>query len=348
MAKSLKDVIKKNPEPAKGTNVDPGQLGQYSAKYQVSESALDQYLSAKGIDPKSIPIDTKISHAKSAAFLKWKRDHQVESVMLDKSPVQQKQQKLDRSKKSHKEVYTEQLVDERCWTGYKPVPGKKPYEKGSCAKEEKGSQTTQITPEEVQLEAKKLSSFEKLRRNLKKGGFDMDASTKRIDDIMKKSKDSYDAWEKERSQRVKESYVKLVPRISEDIFADNKAATQTVMAPGEVSEKKRQMTKSARMIKALYKKHNMKEDMHDHEKEDKSVQTYGKKPKFDKADKEDSQGEKKPQAAAVLSGGNALTGTPRDTIEIDPMMRNRPGQPDVTKKDDKKKDEKGGKKEEKK
>ena len=27
-------------------------------------------------------------------------------------------------------------LDERCWTGYKPVPGKKPYSKGSCTKEE--------------------------------------------------------------------------------------------------------------------------------------------------------------------------------------------------------------------
>lgn len=27
-------------------------------------------------------------------------------------------------------------VGERCWKGYKPVPGKKPYEKGSCMKED--------------------------------------------------------------------------------------------------------------------------------------------------------------------------------------------------------------------
>ena len=27
-------------------------------------------------------------------------------------------------------------LEERCWTGYKPVPGKKPYSKGSCTKEE--------------------------------------------------------------------------------------------------------------------------------------------------------------------------------------------------------------------
>ena len=88
----------------------------------------------------------------------------------------------------------------------------------------------------------------------------------------------------------------------------------------------------------LYRK--IKEDLYDHEKEDKSVATYGKKPKHEKADKEASVGEKKPQAAAVLSGGTTLTGTPRDTVEIDPLMRNRPGQPDVTKKDDKKDDKK--------
>ena len=89
----------------------------------------------------------------------------------------------------------------------------------------------------------------------------------------------------------------------------------------------------------------VKEELYDHEKEDKSVATYGKKPKFDKAEK-DEGGEKKPSAAATMTGGTTLTGSPRDDIEIDPMMRNRPGQPDVTKKDDKKKDDK--KKEEKK
>jgi hypothetical protein len=31
---------------------------------------------------------------------------------------------------------TEDEVNERCWDGYKPTPGKKPYEKGSCMKED--------------------------------------------------------------------------------------------------------------------------------------------------------------------------------------------------------------------
>ena len=29
-----------------------------------------------------------------------------------------------------------QYINERCWTGYKPVPGKKAYSKGSCKKED--------------------------------------------------------------------------------------------------------------------------------------------------------------------------------------------------------------------
>ena len=116
---------------------------------------------------------------------------------------------------------------------------------------------------------------------------------------------------------------------------DAKAATPSVMSPGEgISERKKPMSKSARIVKSIIKsKRVVKEELYDHEKEDKSVATYGKKPKFEKAEK-DEGGEKKPQAAAVMTGGTTLTGNKRDTIEIDPMMRNRPGQPDVTKKDD--------------
>ena len=110
---------------------------------------------------------------------------------------------------------------------------------------------------------------------------------------------------------------------------DSLAATEAPTGPGEISitpaksvkmsdEQKKQMSKSARIIKSLYKKFNMKEELYDHEKEDKSVATYGKKPKVQKletfADKED-------QAAMVLKGGKTLTGQTRDTLEIDPVMR---------------------------
>lgn len=132
--------------------------------------------------------------------------------------------------------------------------------------------------------------------------------------------------------------------MKEDVYQDPQAATQTVFDgannTNDLAEKRKQLSKSARMIKALYRKHRMSEDTYDWEKADKSVATYGKKPKMDTADDKEKMGENKPKAAAVMSGGTTLTGQPRDTVEIDPMMRVRPGQPDPTKKDDKKKDDK--------
>lgn len=112
---------------------------------------------------------------------------------------------------------------------------------------------------------------------------------------------------------------------SEDVYQDPKAATQTafdVATQADDTEptysKRKEMSKSARMIKALYKKHNMKEEIYDHEKEDKSVATYGKKPKVEK---QEVQGDDDTQAAMVLKGGKTLTGQTRDTLEIDPVMR---------------------------
>jgi len=86
-----------------------------------------------------------------------------------------------------------------------------------------------------------------------------------------------------------------------------------------------QMSKSARIIKSIYKKQGVKEETYDHEKEDKSVATYGKKPKVVTNDPKASFGDNGPDAAAVLKGGTTLTGQKRDTVEIDPMMRKRPG-----------------------
>lgn len=112
---------------------------------------------------------------------------------------------------------------------------------------------------------------------------------------------------------------------SEDVFQDTQAATQTAFDMGTqaddrepVYSKKKEMSKSARMIKSLYKKNKMvKEDLYDHEKEDKSVATYGKKPKVEKLEVYDDEA----QAAMVLKGGKTLTGQTRDTLEIDPIMR---------------------------
>jgi predicted RNA binding protein YcfA (HicA-like mRNA interferase family) len=101
--------------------------------------------------------------------------------------------------------------------------------------------------------------------------------------------------------------------LEEDKFQDPQAATQTVGM--EVESKKR--FKSLRPVK------NVKEDMYDAEKEDKSVQTYGKKPKFKKTDDTDNNESDEVTARSTLSGGKTLTGQTRDTVEIDPSMRKR-------------------------
>ena len=92
------------------------------------------------------------------------------------------------------------------------------------------------------------------------------------------------------------------------------------VTPKDKGKKLIQMSKSARIIKSIYKRKGMKEEIYDHEKEDKSVATYGKKPKIQTTG--DSTMEK-PQAAAIMTGGTTLTGEKRDTIEIDPMMKMR-------------------------
>jgi hypothetical protein len=116
--------------------------------------------------------------------------------------------------------------------------------------------------------------------------------------------------------------------VKEDKFQDSMAASQTVGMevdnPSD-AEIKSQRSKSARIIKSLYKRKNMKEELYDHEKEDKPTTSYGKKPKISVTKPTDSVGENKPDAAAVLTGGKTLTGQTRDTIEIDPMMKKRPG-----------------------
>jgi hypothetical protein len=430
--KKIKDIIKKNPEPARGTNfVNPSQLGQYSATNQVAESAtLNQYLSAKGINPKFVSTATKIAHSKSAAFLKWQRDHMRNEDMTkvkhdgdarskdSDSPTRSRANELKKSTHFHtvKPVHThkegsqtpmltpEETINEISMKDISPAmqahvkkgrtgslnlgtrmastkPAARPKAKPRRSFFKSlfaGEEVQKTKPSALEKFRKAAAEREKKHKEIEKNSGGMTAAIDRlqkqvnkeeVEQIDELKKSTVFSWLKQQpvvakkkpgmdkkahNQRIKthtKSWNRALDRLSgykptsEDTFADTKAASQTVNSPGEISEKKRQMSKSARMIKALYKKHRMvKEDMYDHEKEDKSVATYGKKPKMDKADKKDNEGEKKPAAAATLTGGSTLTGSKRDDIEIDPMMRNRPGQPDITKKDDKK----DGKKEDKK
>ena len=92
------------------------------------------------------------------------------------------------------------------------------------------------------------------------------------------------------------------------------------------------LSRSALMIKEIYNKHRMNEELYDREKMDKEPATTGKKPKIEVMDdkkKPSDPGGKQPEAQVVMSGGTTMTGKPRDTIEVNPVMRNRPGQPKI-------------------
>lgn len=90
--------------------------------------------------------------------------------------------------------------------------------------------------------------------------------------------------------------------------------------------KKEELSSRAKMLLDL-----RRESMFDTDKEDKSVQSYGKPPKMTKTDDASNFGDDKPEARAVMKGGTTMTGEKRDVVEIDPSLRNRPGEKDVTK-----------------
>jgi hypothetical protein len=91
------------------------------------------------------------------------------------------------------------------------------------------------------------------------------------------------------------------------------------------TNKKREMSKSARIIKSLYKNKRMqKEELYDHEKDKKGPGTNVKKAKLTVGEKQ--MGDNKTDAAAILSGGTTLTGQKRDTVMIDPVLKKaKPG-----------------------
>lgn len=84
---------------------------------------------------------------------------------------------------------------------------------------------------------------------------------------------------------------------------------------------------TAKKVKLLLgAKKKVNEDMYDHEKDDKPSAGL-KRPKVLKLAMDSTK--EAPQAAAVLQGGKTMTGEPRDTIEIDPMMKTKKPQKSV-------------------
>ena len=105
-----------------------------------------------------------------------------------------------------------------------------------------------------------------------------------------------------------------------DRLTDRKPTSEEIEPIEEASKK--EWSKSARMIKSLYKNKGVKEETYDFEKDDKTQGfSTGKKPKMVKTPENDNVGENMPDARAVMVGGKTMTGEKRDTVEIDPFLR---------------------------
>jgi hypothetical protein len=112
--------------------------------------------------------------------------------------------------------------------------------------------------------------------------------------------------------------------LKEDNINDPQCSTQSPFdganTTNDLAPKK---SKAGKMVKEIYAKHRLKEDLYDHEKDDKGPGTFGKSPKVSKKVEVNDDNEKGTNARMVLKGGTTLTGEKRDTIEIDPMLKNR-------------------------
>lgn len=434
MVKKLKELVKRNPEPARGTSgINPSD--PWSAKANIEEAAgLSQYLLSKGINPKFVSKDTKISHAKSSSYLKWKQDHQFEEVqpieedaMLDKFLLSRginpkyatTDQKIAHAKSGAfikwKQDHLVEAVDEKDTITFdipllirilelvrediksdpdlhrvvekliairnqgvltmddydfvsklkeeveelagvalnevdmeKISPAAQAHvTRGRVAKVNVGygkpqSDTTRrvqkkpvkqgflkklFAGEEVQMEATKTSALDRFRaaaatREKKHNDIEKDRQEKLHQDPSKVSVPD---------AKPADGMTSAIDRLEKHL---NKEEVEQIDEQGTSCSRKSEMSKSARIIKSLYKRKGVvKEDMVDWEKEDKSVQTYGKKPSIGLSNEKDNLGEKKPKARAVMSGGKTLTGQKRDDVEIDPSMVNRPDRPDEVIKD---------------
>jgi len=175
---------------------------------------------------------------------------------------------------------------------------------------------------EEDIDEAKTSSAVKLQQALKKEKAKSTASVLRAKAWMDQMKQD--------SQNKKE--------VKEDNFGDPKAASEVPFdmgnTPNQVAPKK--MSKVGSMVKEIYARRRLGEDMYDWEKDQKDAKPLGKKPSMQKADGTNELGDKKPNARIVLKGGTTLTGEKRDMVEIDPMLKNRTSIPDYKDMDKKK------------
>ena len=411
-ALTIKSIVKGTAEkPTFGTNPrDP-----WSAKANIAEdAALNTYLKSRGINPEFATKDQKVAHSKTGQFIKWKRDHMLESITeaIDKMDVVIFDiplliRMLEYAREDAKtDMDLHKVVEKLIHIRKKGVLTMKDYtfvtrlrESLELDENHVAIAMGQMMDDEGSMVLNQLDQMEravKMVRVYIGGDYEkqlpawvqskLTLATDYIDTVgnylSSKNEDVNEAAsasirmykalqqakeKREREERlgnellnkkppeqkpvqkeeVKDEYARKVDKYLKKKYApeqkppvqkeeiesfkpmdqpnyNNSIQARQKKADDATKDKNKkliQMSKSARIIKSIYKKKGMKEEIYDHEKEDKSVATYGKKPKIQRAT--DNSNMEKPQAAAIMTGGTTLTGEKRDTIEIDPMMKMR-------------------------
>lgn len=306
-AEKLKALIKGKVKDRPTFGTDPND--PWSVKSNVNEDnlsedeLLNRYMKTRGINPKTASKISKISASKTGDFEKWKRQHvsggrlpvvRSEQTTYLGSPTLKRQRTLDRAFKKSKPIRISGPDLHRNVHG------------GTTQFEEVDKKDT------ITMDIPLLIRMLELAREDIKTDAELHKVVEKLIDIRNKGTLTMDDYEF--VSKLKES-LQL-----EDTYQDSYAATQTV-APETYNQTtddtENSSSKKVKLIKKIYKENrSIKEDLYDHEKEDKSVTTPRKKdPKVDTL----------PNATAVLTGGKTDTGKPRDDVELDPVMKYRPG-----------------------
>jgi len=250
-------------------------------KPNINEGALEQYLMSRGINPKFVSTQTKISHAKSSAFIKWKNDHMHEN---------------------HIAISMGKMLDDE---GSMVLNQIEELERG-CAmiREYIGKDYEKQLPAWVQSKVTLATDYMSTVGNYlssKNEEVVSEVSSELLDRYKEKAKKSADELTaKGQHKKSTDRWMGVMKATGKQIDKTTDNIRKTLSKEEVVSETKKDdgYTKSARMIKAI----------------------YGKLPKTKTSDTKNNVGDKA-QAAAVLTGGKTLTGQTRDTLEIDPIMR---------------------------
>lgn len=361
-SKLLKSIIKKTlPDVRPSFGTDP--KDPWSAKANIAEEnhdltesesgILGRYLKSRGLNPEFASKEQKIAHSKTGQFIKWKRDHMLESESSLEEAVDKRDtvtfdipfliRVMEYAREDAKsDMDLHKVVSKLINIRNKGVLSMKDY--NFVVRIRESLELTEQTnvprdPKEWEKLAQKRSEVWRLKQlkkiDEKEADYGPDYQDK-VKSIGVKAKQGPKKTVWVPAKYGKGGQYKVVPVGNIKEYMEPLAATQSPgdganspddVEPMDKGKKLIRMSKSASIIKNVYKNKTMKEEIYDHEKEDKSVASLGKKPKIQK-DPGDSTSEK-PQAAAIMSGGKTLTGEPRDVIEIDPLVL--PRKPDSAK-----------------